>query len=115
MAHETELNLQLDEVRSIRAALGEVCFGFRVPEFEEVLGGSEQEVRGLFERFDKLSDVGKAVSINISEKELEMIIDAVRETLRELGHEEFHTRTGVSFDSGKLVLARLTSIKSAIS
>jgi hypothetical protein len=33
--------------------------------------------------------------------------NALRETLRELGIEEFHTRTGYDFDEGKAILAKL--------
>jgi len=90
----------------IRSALGEVCYGFSVLDFERRLRGPQQLVRDLFERFDRHLEQMDA-RVRVSMHELDIVTNAVRETLDELGPEELSTRTGVSFDLGKEVLAKL--------
>jgi hypothetical protein len=109
---ELSFDLKQEEILVIRAALGEVCFGFEISDFNAGLHGSVQEVRDLFDRFERLSDAGEAVEIKADQKTLTILTNAVRETLAELGTEEFHTRTGASVELGGAVLAKLSSMTS---
>jgi hypothetical protein len=45
-------------------------------------------------------------------KDARSIQNALRETIRELGVEEFHARTGYEFEQGKAVLAKLDQLLS---
>ena len=42
--------------------------------------------------------------------ETRAVRNALRETIRELGVEEFHTRTGYDFDEGKAILRELDKL-----
>jgi len=102
--------VQLDpvEARALRAALGEVCFGFTVPEFSRRIGGSEEDAQRLFARFDQLGD--QPATIVLTEREIRLLKNAHAATLKELGNEEYFTRTGVEFSCGQGVLAALDSV-----
>ena len=105
--------VQLDpvEARALRAALGEVCFGFTIPDFSRHMGGSEEDAQRLFARFDPLSD--QSATIALTEREMHLLKNAHAATLKELGNEEYFTRTGVEYSSGQAVLAALDAVLSA--
>jgi methylmalonyl-CoA epimerase len=93
------------EARALRAALGEICFGFAIPDFNARIGGSLEDARCLFVRFDSLGD--EPASIELTEQELRLLHNAHAATLDELGVEEYATRTGVEFSRGQAILASL--------
>lgn len=43
------------EIRALRAAIGEVCFGFDVPDFNVQMGRTKNEAQELFGKMDWLS------------------------------------------------------------
>jgi hypothetical protein len=100
------LDLEPSEVRALRAALGEVCFGFRVEDFTGRIGVTEGEARALFGRLDALG-LGCNTTFGGTRGEILAIRNAHAETLRELGIEEYSTRTGVDFEEGQAQLRAL--------
>jgi len=59
---------------------------------------------GLLRYLDGLPEKAE---ISLDSMETTAFRNALRETLRELGVEEFHTRTGFDFDEGEAILAKL--------
>ncbi len=100
------LDLEPSEVRALRAALGEVCFGFRVEDFTARIGLAEEDARALFGRLDALG-LDHRVTLAGTSGEFLAIRNAHAETLRELGAEEYSTRTGVDFEEGQALLRAL--------
>jgi hypothetical protein len=94
------------ESRGLRAALGEVCFGFEVPHFSTVIGCTEDEARALFRKLDHF-DLDQSNAITLSITELRAIRNAHVETLRTLGEQEFQTRVGVAFLEGQEIAQEL--------
>jgi hypothetical protein len=98
------------EARALRAALGEVCFGFTIPDFSKRIGGSEEDAQRLFARFDPLGD--QSAIIALTKSEMHLLKNAHAATLNELGNEEYFTRTGVEFSSGQAILTALDAVLS---
>jgi len=103
------LELSPAESRAIRAALGEVCFGFRVENFEATIGCTKDQARGLFDRLNVL-DLDQQNTINIGQKDLYVVRNAHTETLRRLGAEEYTTRTGVEISEGRSLLEQIEKV-----
>jgi hypothetical protein len=99
---DVTLQLSPTESRALRGALGEVCFGFEVADFDGVVGCSQHEARALFERLDGL-DLERNNRITIGIGDLRAMRNAHVETLRALGVEEFQTRVGVPFIEGERI------------
>lgn len=88
-----------------------------MPDFDARMGGTEREAEVLFRKMDRefqfhkknrLSDEqNKFHQINLTMKEIHLLKRAHEETLRELGEEEYHTRTGVEFTVGQNLLDEL--------
>jgi methylmalonyl-CoA epimerase len=105
----TTIAMDSAEARALRAALGEICGGFAIPDFNARIGGSLEDARSLFARFDPLGD--KPTSIELTEQELRLLHNAQAATLDELGVEEYATRTGVEFSRGRAILASLVGLE----
>ncbi len=100
------LDLGPNESRALRAAIGEVCYGFRLESFEARIGITEHEATALFERLDCL-DLNQQNKITLTWNEFSAARSAHAETLRELGPDEYATRTGVNFEEGQALLRAL--------
>jgi hypothetical protein len=102
------LTLQLEpgEIRSLRAALGEVCYGLRIDNFKGCVGVSEEVAHALFAKLDGL-DPNRRNELVVSQQELVAIKNSHSRTLQDLGPEEYATRTGVDFEYGRALLERL--------
>lgn len=85
--------------------LNEVCNGFAVRSFETTIGPRSQ-VLTLFDRLRGLS-TERSARIPIAEADFTILQNALRESLLELGTEEFYTRTGLDFGFGKDLLREL--------
>ena len=117
---EIVLELNLDETRALRAGVGEVCYGFHVPDFDACMESTEREAELLFRKMDRelqfhkkkwLSDEqNKFHQISLTAKEIHLLKTAHEETLRELVEEEYHTRTGVEFTVGQNLLNELVHL-----
>jgi hypothetical protein len=98
--YQAAVELSPTETLALRAALGEVCFGFHVPDFEIRMGNTENQAEQLFKKMDRLSN-DRQDEINLTMKEIRLLKKAHEETLRELAAEEYETRTGVDFAFGR--------------
>ena len=87
--------------------LNEVINGFSVPNFEDTIGLDTETLDSLLK---KMQTLPKTDEIALGPTELRAIRNALRETIRELGVEEFHTRTGYDFDQGKTILRRIDGL-----
>jgi hypothetical protein len=86
--------------------VNEVLNGFRLDDFDETIGASREEFRPLLGHFWGLPEDG--VTLDLCQALA--FRNALRESLRELGTEEFQTRTGYSFEYGRQILAELDSV-----
>jgi hypothetical protein len=75
--------------------------------FEKTIGISKSELENVFKCFDELS---ADVEIQLTPSQARPVHNALNETLRDLGVEEFHIRTGFDFTEGERVLKRLASL-----
>jgi len=85
-------------------ALNEVTHGFRVLDFERTIGATKTELVTLL---DHLKTLSKTDEVVLDQEQMRAVRNALRETIRELGVEEFHTRTGYSLDQGEATLGKL--------
>jgi hypothetical protein len=93
--------------RLLHNVLNEVLNGFVLDNFEAVVGMSKSELNQLLEYLHALPD-GADVDLNLVQ--IVTFRNALRETLRELGIEEFSTRTGYDFEIGEEVLGELNRL-----
>ena len=84
--------------------LNEILNGFAVHNFESTIGLPRSEVEELFRHLNQLSN---EVPVQLTRTEAWAAHNALREALRELGIEEFQTRTGFDFAESERVLRRL--------
>lgn len=101
------------EVTALRAALAEVCYGFYIPNFEDHMGNTEAKAQQLFEKFDHFNQDFKD-RIALTTGEIRLLKKAHQETLKELGPEEYETRTGVNFSFGQRLLKDLDEQSKAL-
>jgi len=88
--------------------LNEVLNGFAVSDFESAVG-SENKVKEFFAEVCEIPEVNDC-RLELSQCRIEIFRNALRETLRELCVEEFHTRTGIDFEEGERSLSFLTEL-----
>jgi hypothetical protein len=88
----------------LHQCLNEVLNGFRLDDLEAVIGMKEE---ALVDFLRYLAALPAKAEISLDLLQTSAFRNALRETLRELGIEEFHTRTGYDFDEGKAILAKL--------
>jgi hypothetical protein len=118
----SRIDLSPNELLCVNNVLNEVCHGFRVPDFPARIGVTRDEAVRLL---GKVHAVGERVwgaqvwdaslaahraQIDLADRDLVTIRNALSETLRELGVEEFETRVGVSFEEGQARLRDLDGL-----
>jgi hypothetical protein len=94
----------------LHSVLNEVLNGFAVDDFNVVIGLNRSELSQLLEYLDELPG-DEEIDLNLTQTTA--FRNALRETLRELGIEEFSTRTGYDFEVGEDVLEKLNELISA--
>jgi hypothetical protein len=93
----------------LQTGVNEALHGFRLEHFDEAMGTSREEFRKLLGHFGGFPE--DAVSLNL--RQVSAFHNALRETLQELGTEEFQTRTGYTFEYGQRILLELDGLISA--
>lgn len=93
-----------DNSQLLRSVLNEVLNGFAVENLDGLTGMNRSELQELLTSLNKLPNEREA-ELNLNQTEA--FRNALRETLSELGIEEFHTRTGFDFEEGKEILEEL--------
>jgi hypothetical protein len=89
------------------SVLNEVLHGFALDNFDVTIGKSKQELREFFKH---LSGVSEEATIELDLGMITALHNALRETITELGVEEFHTRTGYSLEEGENLLRELNGM-----
>jgi len=105
----SEFRLTLDSTKSrlLRSVLNEVLNGFAINNFEVVIGKSKTELNNLLVRLGDLSEDSK---LELDFSQALAFSNALRESLRELGFNEFHTRTGFGLEEGQRALLELNAL-----
>ena len=88
----------------LRNVLNETLNGFAIHDLETTIGMSRSELEKVLEYFD---DPSGDAQLQLTLAQARAVLNALRETLHELGNEEFHTRTGFDFAEGESMLGRL--------
>jgi hypothetical protein len=104
MGEQNSFRFSPYEVRLLHNSLNEVLHGFALADFERAIGEKKSTVKELFTRFCALADGDE---LTLSVPETRVVRNALRETIRELGIEEFQTRTDYNLDEGKAILRKL--------
>ena len=84
--------------------LNEALHGFVIPDFSRTIEVDESALQGLLDQMHTLPETG---TILLDRKELLGVRNALKETIRELGIEEFRIRTGYDLEEGETVLREL--------
>jgi hypothetical protein len=87
-------------------ALNEVLNGFEVSEFEQTIGATKSEVESLLQKLHQLSKVDE---VQLDLMQARAARNALCETIRKLGVEEFEIRTGYEFARGRAILDGIDS------
>lgn len=104
MQTETSFTFQNRDWNLLHNVLNEVLHGFGLKNVNAVLG---MDPPALEELRKYLHDLPEKTQVTLDLRQTVAFRNALRETLRELGVEEFDTRTGYSFDEGQEILRRL--------
>jgi hypothetical protein len=84
-----------------QSVVGEVLSGFRLENFDEPIGTGREECQKYLGHFWGLPEDGAGLNL----PQALAFRNALRETLRQLGTEEFQTRTGYTFEYGQHIYA----------
>jgi uncharacterized small protein (DUF1192 family) len=89
-----------EERHCLSSALNEVRNGFPLANFEQQIGISRQEAQQLHTEFKKQSS-SQDPRLELTVRQLSALHNALIETLKELGIEEFETRVGMPFEEAR--------------
>jgi hypothetical protein len=112
------MTLGLSDTRLFNNVINEVAHGFALPNFEATIGMTRGAALELLTKFQKTAAVLEAkagteeTTVTLNVAELIALKNALLETLKELGEEEFSIRTGDDFADAE---GRLRSLTKAIS
>jgi hypothetical protein len=104
MNSEPQFSFNSDDLGLLGSVLNEVLNGFNVPEFDRRIGMKRADLEELLAR---LHDFGSHDAVTLDTSQTRAFRNALFETIKELGVEEFHTRTGYDFSQGNAVLKKL--------
>lgn len=93
--------------RLLHSVLNEVLNGFAIQDFDEAIGTDKAELRSLLDNLDSLPE---SFGVELDRSQTVAFYNSLRESLRELGEEEFHTRTGFRFEDGNTTLRELGAL-----
>lgn len=108
------LTMAMDELAIIHQSLNEVCHGFRLDNFEEVVGNTKKFAKEEMDKLRQLyvKDSRDDVSLEVSKDELNVMRNAVRETCKEIDEWEYSIRIGgLPKSMGLAVLSSLDSVE----
>lgn len=109
------LTLTSDELAGVRQSLNEVCHGYKVPNFRNQIGADKDVVARLLDQTTRRNPM-KVISSGEDEyhatftpDEAIIIVNAMKETLREFRPGEFQTRIGLEIEEAKRLISTLES------
>lgn len=100
------VSLTPNESRCFSNVLNEVCHGFRVQDFDQRIGLSRQEASDLYTKLEEAYS-SKSHRLRLAVRELFGLRNALIESLKELGVEEFDTRVGMPFEDAQQLGAQI--------
>lgn len=114
---EVSLQLSDDELATISNSLNEACYGLRVADFEAKMGANRSEVGQKLDEilnyYDKMKEEAlSAALMRFSDRELRMIIGALKEVSERIPDWEFHTRMGAEPGEVDEILVELITVYS---
>jgi hypothetical protein len=104
MTSEKQFRISPQERRLLRSLLNEVVNGFDIPDFESKIGMEREDTRALLGHIRLLNDTE---SPTLTPAQVQVFRNSLFETIRELGVEEFQTRTGFDLHYGHQILEKL--------
>ena len=107
MNSKQQFRFESQELGLLGSVLHEVLNGFAIPEFDRRIGMKKADLEDLLKHLHTLGD-RDAVTLDI--RQTRAFRNALSETIKELGAEEFHTRTGYDFGQGNASLKRLDQL-----
>jgi hypothetical protein len=107
MNSKSQFLFRAEELTLLTNVLNEVLNGFEIPEFEMRIEMSKKDLDNVFKRLHALAD-GEQVVLGLDQTRA--LRNALLEVIRELGSEEFQTRTGFSFSEGNSILKKLNRL-----
>lgn len=114
-AHHASLLLSRDQLATMHEALNEVCHGIDVVDFETKMGAKLTEVQQKMQQTSKIYYRMKKQGltegiVNFSDRELRMIIGALREVCQEIEDWEIPLRVGAQTDEIDEILVELITV-----
>lgn len=107
MSADRQLSFDSTKRRLFGSVLNEVLNGIALDDFRIVIGTERDELQKLLGRLHHLPE-GATVELDL--RQARILRNALIESLKELGVEEFQTRTGFSFEEGQNALEELSSL-----
>jgi hypothetical protein len=107
MNSKQQFRLDSEELGLLGSVLNEVLNGFEVPEFDRKIGMKRGDLEELLKQ---LQTLGSHDAVTLDIHQTHAFRNALSETIKELGAEEFHTRTGYDFGQGNASLKRLDQL-----
>jgi hypothetical protein len=107
MMSGSQFRFDSEDLGLLQSVLNEVLNGFKVPDFDQRIGMNRGEAEELFKRIRSLH-CGDSLTLGLHEARA--FRNALSETIKELGPEEFHTRTGYTLSHGNASLNRLDGL-----
>lgn len=104
MTDERHFRFRPEERTLLESVLNEVLNGFEIPDFEKGIGMDRDELGKLAKQLRTLRDDEEMV---LDLNQTRAFRNALFETVKELGLEEFQTRTGHDFDYAKATIKNL--------
>jgi hypothetical protein len=103
MISESQFRFSSEELGLLSSVLNEVLNGFSVPDFDRKIGMKRADVENLLKHLHALGRGATTLDVD----QTRAFRNALFETIRELGIEEFQTRTGYDLSWGNDSLKRL--------
>jgi hypothetical protein len=112
---EASLQISRRELAAICNAISEVCHGLRVVDFEAKMGGKRSEVEHTLDEisnaYDDMKEQGLTEGIaSFSDRELRMIIGALKEVCQEIEDWEIPILMGAEVDEIDEILVELITV-----
>ena len=104
MSDPNHFVLEPSDGKLLRSVLNEILNGFAIDNFESTVGIPRSDLEKLFQYLSGLPDNAQ---VKVTQHQAWAAYNALREALRELGNEEFQTRTGFDFTESETMLRRL--------
>ena len=108
MTNDRKFVFEQREWNLLHNVLNEILYGFEMQDIDSTIGIKRPKLELLLEQLHHSPQ--ENTQVELSMQQTKAFRNALVETLRELGRDEFQTRTGYSFDEGEQILKYLERI-----